>query len=244
LNNNPFVRDVIRLCGMDPNYLHHEAVEAYEVMVLSACSRPEPPDEKALRALQEVLHPEFHAVHGGLCTFDRTLAQTTLLAFMDAKIAELEALDATFAALDERSRAEASLRALAPADTARNRLLLRYQTASASQLNRAVKTLEAMKAARKKEETEAAKAEERSKTPSPNGPPESPGAGLRNELDGAGLPTQHVNQTTSYVRIENRIYGFDRGYGCEWSLNERDLVHPDAVITDVVPFVLSPQAAL
>ena len=237
--NDVLVRTITRLLGIDPDFIRADAVEGYELRVYAAYARPEPPDEARLKQLQEQMHPEFHGRFGGLPAFDRTVAQTTLRTFLAARIAELEALGAKFAPLDEQSRAEASLRALAPADNPTNKLRLRYQTASASQLNRAVKTLEAIKAARQKE---AEKTAQEGSNPSPQNHPLQPSeAGLRNELNAGAPASQPSVPTTNYVRIEGRLHGFDRGGYGQWILGERDGVPPGAVITDVLPFQFGPE---
>jgi hypothetical protein len=140
--------------------------------------------------------PEFLGVHGDIVTMERHDARAGLMTFLMAQINQLKALGGVFEPLDEQSRAEASVRALAPADTPQNRLLLRYLTAASSALSRSTKQLEAFKAARLKaaiaaEEAALEAAEEVSQ------------AAVRNEPSAVEAP--------SYPASENGVYASENG---------------------------------
>ena len=231
-NNFGLILDAVRLSGFNPTKLKSEPIEAFEIAIIAVYAWPEPRDKSAIHELEEMMPPEFLGIHGGAAALDRTVAQAGLGTIIKGQILELEMLHAEFQPLDEQSRAEAHLRALAPADTPRNKLLLRYQTASSSVLNRTTKMLEALKAAREKAEA---------KTAPENGLSEPSEAGLRNELTGAAVPSQPSVPITNYVRIEGRLHGFDRSGDGRWTMSERDGVYPDAVITDVLPFRMAPK---
>ena len=99
-------------------------------------------------------------------------ARRTMRTWIERQIAELRELDRHFREVDARSRAGAKLRAQAPADTPRNRLLLRYMKSAETAFDRARKTLAKLQKDRKKEAENDAGTEafEAPKTDLPNEP--------------------------------------------------------------------------
>ena len=201
-NNIPLIHEAIRLFGRDPKNLSSEPMVTvgYEVLLLATHAGPEPRDERLIRQLQEQMPPAFLGLHGRPLAFDRATAQTQLQAFITRHIAELQELSVEFEPLDAQSRAEASVRAMAPADTPLNRLLLRYLTAASSALSRSTKQLEAFKAARLKaaiaaEEAALEDAEETSQ------------AAVRNEPSAAEAPSYPASANGVYASKKDEKVG-------------------------------------
>jgi hypothetical protein len=192
-------------------------------------ARPEAHGPNVISPLDPELMPSEFLALGGPVAFDRAEAQEGLRAVIQSQIEELEALSAVFDPLDAQSRAEASLRAMAPADTAENKLLLRYQTASSSAFTRAVKTLESLQAARKKAEV-AAEAAAITAQNAPVGPSE---AGLRNELKRGGFPSYRALVENSYIRIDGRLHSCQKSSNDQWLLSGIDGWPGGASMTEV-----------
>jgi hypothetical protein len=90
-------------------------------------------------------------------------ARRTMRGWIERQVADLRELDRHFREVDAKSRAGAKIRAMAPADTPRNRLLLRYMKSAETLFDRSRKTLaklqrEREKAAENEAKTEAAEA--------------------------------------------------------------------------------------
>jgi hypothetical protein len=89
-----------------------------------------------------------------------TEARHAMRGWIERQIADLRELDRQLREADARSRAGAKVRAMAPADTPRNRLLLRYRKSAESAFDRTTKTLTKLQSAREKGAESEAKREQ------------------------------------------------------------------------------------
>ena len=218
--NNAGLRcQVIHLLGYRAYKLRSAPVEAFELYMMALYALPEGPPPHVLdQARKELMPPEFLGLYGPDFKLERPDALAGLLMFLTIQITQLKALSAVFEPLDAQSRAEASVRAMAPQDTPRNKLQLRYQTASSTAFSRAVKTLQSLQAERKKAEAAA----EGSQTGPPTAPAEGSKAGLRNELPDNGFPPYPALENGTCVRSGGTLHLVQKCASGQWLLTAID----------------------
>jgi hypothetical protein len=105
--------------------------------------------------------PDERLSHIGVGTLSLTEARRAMRSWIERQVADLRELDRHFREIDAQSRAGAKVRARAPEDTPRNRLLLRYMKSAENTLDRGVKTLTKLQ----KEREKAAEAEAEREAP-------------------------------------------------------------------------------
>ena len=123
-------------------------------------------------------------------------ARRTMRTWIERQIADLRELDRHFREVDAMSRAGAKLRAQAPADTPRNRLLLRYMKSAETAFDRARKTLAKLQKDRRKEAENDAKTEAK----------EGRKTGLRNEPNGVAREPSKELVPGSCVKLNGAEY--------------------------------------
>ena len=229
--NNAGLRcQVIHLLGYRAYKLRSAPMEAFAVYLMALYALPEGPPPHVLdHARKELMPPEFLGLHGPDLTLERPDAVAGLLMFLTAQIDELKALSAVFEPLDAQSRAEASVRAMAPQDTAQNKLLLRYLTAASSVLTRTTKQLEATKAARLKAEIAARELE----IAAQEAATKAAEVALRNEPSAGAPASYHTFPNKGYARIGGEKYWVDRSED-RWTLTPVE-EFPDRVPVMEVP---------
>jgi hypothetical protein len=116
--------------------------------------------------------PDEYLARGGVRALSLAEARRTMRSWIDRQIADLRELDRHFREADAKSRAGAKIRALAPADSPQNRLLMRYMKSAENAIDRTVKTLAKLQKDRQKAAETEAKREpsEVRKMDSPNEP--------------------------------------------------------------------------
>jgi hypothetical protein len=149
-NNVALIEQAILLYGFDPDTLVHGHVEGYEFAVYAICCLP---DYKSRPSLTNYLDNQMPPQWKGLTDatgYSVEEAQSGLRAKIAARRAELEALVDHFDEAEKTLRDTAPDRAMAPADTGQNRLLMRYMKATESSFDRTLKTLTKLQSERQK----------------------------------------------------------------------------------------------
>jgi hypothetical protein len=123
-------------------------------------------------------------------------ARRTMRTWIERQIADLRELDRHFREADARSRAGAKIRAQAPADTPRNRLLLRYTKSAEMLFDRSRKTLAKLQKERRKEAENEAKTEAK----------EAQKTDFRNEPTVVARPHSKGLAPGRYVSMEGKEY--------------------------------------
>ena len=169
-NHFALIEQAIRLYGFDPDTLVHGHVEGYEFAVYALSCLP---DYKSRPHLTKYLDNQMPPQWKGLTDatgYSVDEAQAGLREKIAARRAELEALVDHFDEAEKTLRDTAPDRAMVPADTGQNRLLIRYMKATESSFDRTLKTLTKLQSERQKAaETEAKEASrEAAKVGSPN----------------------------------------------------------------------------
>ena len=223
-NNDGLRCQVIHLLGYHAYKLRAAPVEPFELYLMALYALPEGPPPHVLdQVRKELMPPEFLGLYGPDFKLERPDALAGLLMFLTVQITQLKALSAVFEPLDAQSRAEASVRAMAPEDTPRNKLRRRYQTASSSSFTRAVKTLQSLQAERK----EAEAAAEGSQTGPPPASAEGSNAGLRNELPDNGFPPYPALENGTCVRSGGKLHLVEKCASGQWLLTAIDATGVD-----------------
>ena len=123
-------------------------------------------------------------------------ARRTMRTWIERQIAELRELDRHFREVDARSKAGAKVRAMAPADTPRNRLLLRYMKSAEMLFDRSRKTLAKLQKERQKRAENEAEMEAE----------EAPKTEFRNEPSVVPREPSKELVPGSYVRMDGKDY--------------------------------------
>jgi hypothetical protein len=196
-NNLALIREAVLLRGPHDDKLCPQAGSAYEFAQLAiSCieghqDRPELADFLAtcddegapcvasaknvtdmIRSMTSYI-PDACLASTGVRTLSQSEARRTLRSWIERQIADLRELDRHFREADAQSRAGAKIRAQAPADTPRNRLLFRYMKSAETLFDRSRKTLAKLQKDRQKQAETEAKREAS----------EARKAGLRNEAN-------------------------------------------------------------
>jgi hypothetical protein len=148
-----------------------------------------------LRAMTSYV-PDACLASTGVRTPSMIEARRTMRGWIERQIADLRELDRHFREVDARSRAGAKLRALAPADTPRNRLLLRYMKSAETLFDRSRKTLAKLQKERRREAENDAKSEVE----------EAQKTDLRNEPN--AVAKSHSNEVVpgACVTVRDKVY--------------------------------------
>ncbi len=149
-NSLALIREALCLSGYDHNRLAEESLVAYR-FALQACSCIDGYKDEAV--LTEYLAKQMPARGAGIfkgLEYSYEEAAKLVRARIDDTLAELNALSAMLVADEKASRQGAKTRALVLADTAANRLFLRYMKSTENGFDRAIKTLAKLQSDRKK----------------------------------------------------------------------------------------------
>jgi hypothetical protein len=139
------IHQALRFLGHKPLTLGQESLEAQDFAATAiSCLRDPEIAQKLAKAMGFVV-PETWRSRYRVEDAVRTIRQQ-----VSTEIARLKALDAVFTKLDAASRAEASIRALVPMDTAQNRLMLRYRQSAQSTFERSLRALQKLQSDRQK----------------------------------------------------------------------------------------------
>ena len=166
----------MRLFGYHPEQLVRDRIEGYDFALQAVCCIADYKDDPTLTYfLASQMPPEW------LCRFGETEyptdeATNRMRERIAEQIVELTELVESFKAIDDASRDAAPVRALAPLDTPRNRLLVRYMRSTESSFDRSIKTLGKLQSERRKALETALKTAGR----------EGSNGGSRNEADFVG----------------------------------------------------------
>jgi hypothetical protein len=219
-NNLALIREAVLLRGLHEDRLANQTGSAYEfahlaiscvdggqnmpalVQFLAKCDDEGSPCVAAGKNVTEMLRamtsyvPDVCLASTGVRTPSMDEARRTMRGWIERQVADLRELDRHFREVDARSRAGAKIRALAPADTPRNRLLLRYMKSAETFFDRSRKTLAKLQKDRQRQAENDAKSEAA----------EAPTTDLRNEPTASVRPHSKELAPGTYVTINGADY--------------------------------------
>jgi len=151
LTNFNALLDVLRLCGFQPDTLKEEQIDAYELMLtMVSCLNKKYKKMSEYTDYLRVQMPHLWLGMNRPKEFPMAESTANLRVRIEAELADAQALADLLAPIAVASRAGAKARAMIPADTSQNRLMLRYRTSAEMTFNRSVKTLEKIQTDREK----------------------------------------------------------------------------------------------
>jgi len=211
-NNFSLIKQAIRLYGFDPDQLLYRSVDGYELAVCAVCCLPE--DYKWRSTATKFLDTQMPPLWQGLTDvtgYPVEEARAGVRQKMAARIAELAALVKHFDAAEQTLRETAPDRAMVPADTGQNRLLIRYIKSTESSFDRTLKTLAKLQSERQKAAEKEAKEASR----------EAANVGLPNEAEWVGKTRSkriHVGSCVTINKVKYEVLETSDGnlFLCPW----------------------------
>jgi hypothetical protein len=195
-NSFALIKEAIRLYGFDPERLVYSQLEGYEFALHAVCCLP---DYKSRSHLASYVDNQMPPLWKGLTEvrgYSVEEARAGIREKMTVRIGELAALAEHFDQAEKTLRDTAADRAMAPADTGQNRLLIRYMKSTESSFDRTRKALAKLQSERQK----AAEKEARETAP------EVESASLPNEADCVGQTRSKRIHVGSCITINTRKY--------------------------------------
>ena len=195
-NSFALIKEAIKLYGFDPERLYYAGLEGYEFALHAVCCLP---DYKSRSGLTSYLDNQMPPLWKGLTEvtgYSVEEARAGIREKMSVRIAELAALAEHFDQAEKTLRDTAADRAMAPADTGQNRLLIRYMKLTESSFDRTRKALAKLQSERQK----AVEKEARETAP------EAESVGLPNEPDCVGKTPSKRIHVGSCITINTRKY--------------------------------------
>jgi len=195
-NHFSLISEAIRLYGYNPDTLIYGQLEGYEFALYAICCLP---DYQSRPFLTNYLDTQMPPQWKGLTDvrgYSVEEAQAGIREKIATRMAELEALVAHFDDAEKTLRDTAPQRAMVPADTGQNRLLIRYMKATESSFDRTLKTLAKLQSERQKAAEKEATSESR----------EVANVGLPNEADWVGKTRSKQMGVGSCITIKGAKY--------------------------------------
>ena len=222
-NHFALIKDAIRLYGYNPDTLILDRMEGYEFALQAVCCVPNYQSVSIFTKFLDARMPAHWMARTDVTGYSVEDAVAGIRAKIAARIADLTALVERFDEDEKTLRDGAPYRAMVPADTGQNRLLIRYMKSTESSFDRTLKTLAKLQSERQKAAEKEAKSASR----------EAANVGLPNEADWVGKTRSKRIHVGSCLTINKTKYEvLETGDGnlflCPW------VEAPDSTVLGVV----------